>query len=325
MIQFCVWIIYDQITGFSQFHTEINVIKCNCKFFCKPSDFVKSFALHHHTCSSNCTVILCTDDSVAVACRSSRLQNKTMPCNSAETNDYTCVLNRIVLIIHSGTDSSNITAHTVAKQFFQTILINDFRIVIQQKEIFTFCKSSSIIIDCRIIELLIPVNHMGFWILCFQFFVILESSIICTVIFNNDIFIIFVSRFLINGIHTPFQIINMIFIRNNDGNQWIMVSVKSCPVEPQKLSLIYFCVNTRSSVVFFNRTLPGFKCISFALRIFRGGFLMTSPVIQDLRYMTDLFRADSLYTAENKVIILRSVKFLTESSDLFNNFSVNNK
>ena len=53
----------------------------------------------------------------------------------------------------------------------------------------------------------------------FQLFIISKSLLFRTVIFHDHILIIAVSRLFFNGINTSFQIINMIFIRNDDGYQ----------------------------------------------------------------------------------------------------------
>ena len=75
------------------------------------------------------------------------------------------------------------------------------------------------IVDSRIVENTIPVHHMSLRIGGFQLFIISKSLLFRTVIFHDHILIIAVSRLFFNGINTSFQIINMIFIRNDDGYQ----------------------------------------------------------------------------------------------------------
>ena len=67
----------------------------------------------------------------------------------------------------------------------------------------------------------------------------------------------------------------------------------------------------------FYRPLSRVKSVHFAGRIVCGGCLMSTPVIKDFRNMSYLFR--SFDTAEDKIMILGSVKFLTESSNLLYN------
>ena len=67
----------------------------------------------------------------------------------------------------------------------------------------------------------------------------------------------------------------------------------------------------------FYSPLSGVKSVHFAGRIVCCRSLMGTPVIKDFRNMSYFFR--SFYTAEDKIMILGSVKFLTESSNLLYN------
>ena len=75
----------------------------------------------------------------------------------------------------------------------------------------------------------------------------------------------------------------MILIRNDDGDQRIMVTDKSCSVKSQELSLVYFRMDACSLIMCLDCTFSCLKCIRLALRILGRGILMTSPVVQDLR------------------------------------------
>ena len=110
----------------------------------------------------------------------------------------------------------------------------------------------------------------------------------------------------------------MIFIRNNDRDQRVIIPQEFCPVESQELSLAHFHFNTDPVIMRLHRPLSRIKCIQLALRILRCGIFMASPVIQDLRNMMDLFRSRMFHTTEDKVIILRSVKLSAQHSDLIN-------
>ena len=102
------------------------------------------------------------------------------------------MLDRIILIIHSRTDCTYITSHTVAKKFFQAVIVDDLCIIVQKENILTFRKRCTIIIDCGIVELSVPVNNMCFRVGCFQFLVICKGLIICTVVFHNDVFVVLI-------------------------------------------------------------------------------------------------------------------------------------
>ena len=73
-----------------------------------------------------------------------------------------------------------------------------------------------------------------------------------------------------------------------------------------------------------NGTLSCLKSIHLACRVIRCGGFVGSPVVKDLRYMDDL--TCLFHTAENKIIVLRSVKFSAETSGfLYNRTSHNQK
>ena len=149
---------------------------------------------------------------------------------------------------------------------------------------------------------------MHFRINRFKLLVICKSFFFFAVVLHDNIFIIGICGFCFDWIDTPFQIINMIFIRNNDRDQWVIIPQEFCPVESQELSLAHFHFNTDPVIMRLHRPLSRIKCIQLALRILRCGIFMASPVIQDLRNMMDLFRSRMFHTTEDKVIILRSVK-----------------
>ena len=220
-----------------------------------------------------------------------------MSCNSAKTDHNTCMLDRIILIIKSCTHCAYIFTHAITQEFFQTVRINDLCIIVKQKQILTLCKRCTIVINGRIVKDSVPVYHADLRILCLQFFVIFKSSRICTVILYNNVLIIFVRRFLFNGFHTSLQIINMVFIRNNNRNQRIMISDKLRSVQPQIFTLKNLCADSCSLIVSLYCTSSGFKGIKLALGILCCGVLMATPVIQDFWNMTDFFILYCFHTA----------------------------
>ena len=129
MIQFRIWIVHDQISCLSKFHTEINIVKCHLQFFTQTTDFLKRFPFYHHTSRSHRTVILCTNNPVAVPGKSTLLLYKTVSGDSTETDDHAGMLDRIIFVIQSRTHSTHIFSGTVTKQFLQTIVVDDLGIV----------------------------------------------------------------------------------------------------------------------------------------------------------------------------------------------------
>ena len=102
------------------------------------------------------------------------------------------MLDRIILIIHSRTDCTYITSHTVAKKFFQTVIIDDLCVIVQKQDILALRKGCAVVVDRGIVELSVPVNNMCFRVGCFQFLVICKGLIICTVVFHNDVFVVLI-------------------------------------------------------------------------------------------------------------------------------------
>ena len=104
-----------------------------------------------------------------------------------------------------------------------------------------------------------------------------------------------------------------------------MIPDKSGTVKPQKFSLENLCLNPSSLIMLLNGTFSCFKSISLAFRIFSCGILMAAPVIKDLRNMADFLRLHRLDTAENKIIILSSVKFAAQHSHFLDHVFVHHE
>ena len=79
--------------------------------------------------------------------------------------------------------------------------------------------------------------------------------------------------------------------------------------------MAYFTLYAHALEVCFDCSFACIKRIHLAGRIICSRCLVCTPMINDLRYMSDS-AGSSLHTAENKVMILCPVKFLTETADL---------
>ena len=162
---------------------------------------------------------------------------------------------------------------------------------------------------------------MNFLILCFQLFIIFKSCRICTVILHDHIFIILIRGLLVYGVHAAFQIVNMIFIGNDNGDQRIMITDKFCSVQSQEFSIQNLRLNADSVIVLLHCSSSCLKCIRLAFRVLGSGIFVAAPVIQDLRHMIDFLILHSFHTTENEIIILGSVKFFTQHSHLVNDLT----
>ena len=108
---------------------------------------------------------------------------------------------------------------------------------------------------------------MYFRIDCLKLLVIRKGFFLFTVVLYDNILVVFIRGLLLDRIDTPFQIIDMIFVRDNDGNQRIIIPQEFCPVESQELSLAHFHFHTDPVVVRLHRPLSRIKRIQLALRI----------------------------------------------------------
>ena len=88
-------------------------------------------------------------------------------------------------------------------------------------------------------------------------------------------------------------------------------------------SMAYSAFHTGSRKMCFNRSFSSFKGIHLTCRIICCRCLMCTPVIHNFRHM--YYFSCFLHTAENKIIILRSVKFFTESTHFFHQLTSGNK
>ena len=113
----------------------------------------------------------------------------------------------------------------------------------------------------------------------------------------------------------------MILIGDDDGDQRIMVADKFCAVQSQEFSLEHLRMNPCSLIMGLDGSFSRLKSVCLALRVLSGGILMASPVIEDLRNMIYFLRLHRLHTAENKIIILSSVKLRTEQPHLIHHVS----
>ena len=85
MIKIYVRIIDDQMAVAPHFQAEIYIIKCYREFFCKAACLQKNIFFHHHAGSCHRTVILGTDDPVAVSRSVPLLLHKAVSRNAAES------------------------------------------------------------------------------------------------------------------------------------------------------------------------------------------------------------------------------------------------
>lgn len=279
MIQLCIGVINNKVSLLANFHTEINIIKRYRKLFGQSADFLKYAPFYHHARCRYRTVILCTDNPVAVSGVSSRLLYETVAGNSTESDDNTSMLDRIVLVVQPCTDNSDITAGAVAEQFLDTIIINHLGIVVQQQQILSFCVLYAEIVDFGIVEVSFVIVYLNLAALFLQFFIIGKSLLFRTVVLHNNKLQIRITGFFQNRLYAAVQIIDVVFVRNDNRDQRLFIENIFRPIQAEKLAVLHRCMDSFSLIMRLNRSSSGFKRILLALRIFCCGILVASPVI----------------------------------------------
>ena len=159
---------------------------------------------------------------------------------------------------------------------------------------------------------------MDSWI-CRNLLIIFKNLICGTVVLHNNDFVVVVKSVFPNGFQTVLQSLLLILIGNDNGNKRMSLyrifhtiktkvcSMADCSFHPGTL----------------NRTPAGFKSIHLACRIICGRCLMGTPVIQNLRHMHNL--TGFFHTAENKIVILRTVELTAKASHFFHKLPSHNK
>jgi len=213
MIQLCIRIINDQIAGLPEFHAQIDVVEGNSQLLRKSSDLVKSFPLHHHARCRHGAVILLADHPVHIAGLSAFLIDKCVPGDAAPSDHDSGMLNRIVLIVQPGSCCRRIRPHCISQQLFHHIRRNEFRIVVQKKQVFAVRLLRPEIVDGGIVEASFVALDPDAAV-CFQFFIIAESLLFRAVVLNDYDIIIRILRFLPDRVQAAFKVPDMIFIRN---------------------------------------------------------------------------------------------------------------
>ena len=128
----------------------------------------------------------------------------TVSCRSvsSQSQNHTCMLNGIVLIIELCSYSAYILTLGVHQKLFHPVQRDDLCIIVQQKHIITGGLRYSEIIDLRIIKISLIGDHSDRRIL-FQLLIILKNFFRDRIILHNNNFVVIVSAFLHNRGNTP--------------------------------------------------------------------------------------------------------------------------
>ena len=279
MVQLCIRIVHNKISLLPYLHAEVNIIKCYRQLLGQSADLFKDAPFYHHARCCYRAVILCTDNPVAVSCVSSWLLHKTVTGNSTKADDNTGMLDRIVLVVQSRTDNSDITAAAVAEHFFDAVIVDHLCVIIQQQQIRSVCVPDTEIVDFGIIEVSFVIVYLNLAALFLQFFIIGKSLLFRTVVLHNNKLQIRITGFFQNRLYAAVQIIDVVFVRNDNRDQRLFIENIFRPIQAEKLAVLHRCMDSFSLIMRLNRSSSGFKRILLALRIFCCGILVASPVI----------------------------------------------
>ena len=225
------------------------------------------------------------------------------------------MLDRVIRIVELCSCDPYPVLLTVLEHFLNPGRSDDLHIIVQEKKIFSTGFLHCKVIDGRIIELFLPGQDPYIVISAFECFVIGKGFLVFAVILYNKNLIILPGRSLLNRRNAQFQIIDMIFIWNDNGDQRLTLDLYMASVPSGSFCHFYGCRDSHSFVMCFYRSSSCLKCITFAFRVGCRGVHMGTPVVKDSRHMDNLFCL--LTAAENQVKVLCTVIFRTEGSHLF--------
>ena len=147
-----------------------------------------------------------------------------MSRDTANSQNNAGMLDRIVWVIKHCADRPRILTLCEHQHLLQPIRSNDLDIIIQKKNIFAMGTLRAKIIDRREVEFARPGHHPEAAVLL-NFLVIRKCFFFGAVILNNDDFPIAICGLLDYRIQALFQILNMVFIWNQDGNQRLSLNL----------------------------------------------------------------------------------------------------
>ena len=114
MVQLRVWVVHHKLSCLTYLQTVINIIEGNLEGFIETAYFLVNAALCHQACRRHCGIILGADDPAEVTGVVSGLIDKTVSGNTGKSDHNTRVLDRVIFIIKSCPDDSDIVPHTIS-------------------------------------------------------------------------------------------------------------------------------------------------------------------------------------------------------------------
>ena len=186
MIELSERIIDDEIARAPYLHTEIDIVERDRKLLSESADLIVNALLHHKACGCDRREILLADDPVLIAGLSPVLIYERMTRDSAPSDNNTGVLDRIVLIIESCADSSDIISAAETEHLADDIVADELSVIIEQEEVLAFGLFGSEIVDRGEIESAFIVDDFHAVISCRKVPVIEECLLLGRIILDDD-------------------------------------------------------------------------------------------------------------------------------------------
>ena len=186
MIHFHHRILYHQFSVCSYLQAEIYVVQRYLKLLIESSNCIKRSFLDHQAGSRHSADILDRFQSSGMLAVFSFRSRQDMTGKAAHTDNNTAVLYRVVRVIQFCADNSGILSLAIAQHIFHPLRCDHFDIVVHQNIVIAGCKRCTVIIDRRIVEALLPVNHLYIRIAELDLVIIGEGILFGTVVFNDN-------------------------------------------------------------------------------------------------------------------------------------------
>ena len=304
-----------EISLFPDLQTEIHIIQRDGKGFIQSAHFLIDAPLHHQARRSHCRHILGITEPPHIAKMFLRHLVMGMSCGpvSSESDDYSCVLDRVVRIIELCSHGSHILTLCIHQKLLDPVRRDNLRIVIQEQKIISLCKGHAVIVDSGIIKFPFIRYHLHLGRLL-QLPVIIPDALLAAVVFHHDDLQMFPRGPVQNGFDAPLQIRCVILVGNHNTHQRLSADgvfyLKDRRKGPGTLHLHLDPVIISHMIM--DRPLCRINGIGLGVDVRRHRSRVGAPVIQDLRdvlYVLCLFGQ-----TEDHVVILAAVIFRTKQS-----------
>ena len=201
-------------------------------------------------------------------------------CKATQTCNNTCVLYSVVRVVKHSTNNTHIFLQCQGNHFTQPVFADDFNIIVQQQVHFTICLCSRKVVDCREVKTTFVVKNFQVGVCLLDFTVVFKCFRFCGIIFHYQNFKVFVCSLFIKAVNTFCQHWHLVFVWDNDRNQWLAGKCIVNFICTAKFTFHSFAsyTDTRQMVV---QCFDGIPCnVRFCTYATAGGLCVNTPVVQ---------------------------------------------